>query len=80
MRKVKFTQDLFDEMSSAILEEFPIVDVSNHLRSNRNPCFYDKNHYKLARGQLRSARHLIDQVAKDSVRLLKFSNSLCRCK
>ena len=26
---------------------------------------YDKNHYKLALGQLRTARHLIDQVAKE---------------
>ena len=25
---------------------------------------YDKNHYKLALGQLRTCRHLIDQVAK----------------
>ncbi len=41
---------------------------------------YDKNHYKLALGQLRTCRHLIDQVAKDYVRLLKFGDSLYRCK
>ena len=41
---------------------------------------YDKNHCKLALGQLRTARHLIDQVAKDYVRLLKFGDSLYRCK
>lgn len=41
---------------------------------------YDKNHYKLALGQLRTARHLIDQIAKDYVRLLKFGDSLYRCK
>jgi nucleolar GTP-binding protein len=41
---------------------------------------YDKNHYKLALGQLRTAKHLIDQVAKDYVRLLKFGDSLYRCK
>lgn len=28
MRKVKFTQDSFDEKLGAILEEFPILDVS----------------------------------------------------
>ena len=28
MRKVKFTQDSFDEKLGAILEEFPIIDVS----------------------------------------------------
>jgi nucleolar GTP-binding protein len=41
---------------------------------------YDKNHYKLALGQLRTCRHLIDHVAKDYVRLLKFGDSLYRCK
>ncbi len=28
MRKVKFTQDSFDEKLSAILTEFPVLDVS----------------------------------------------------
>jgi len=41
---------------------------------------YDKNHYKLALGQINAARHLIDQVGKDYVRLLKFGDSLYRCK
>ena len=29
MRKVKFTQDSFDEKLGSILEEFPIIDVSH---------------------------------------------------
>ena len=41
---------------------------------------YDKDHYKLALGQINTARHLINQVAKDYVRLLKFGDSLYRCK
>lgn len=41
---------------------------------------YDKNHYKLALGQLNTARHLIDQVCKDYIRLIKFGDSLYRCK
>ena len=31
MRKVKFTQDSFDEKLGSILEEFPIIDVSLRL-------------------------------------------------
>ncbi|CAG8715172.1 5499_t:CDS:2, partial [Acaulospora colombiana] len=57
------------------------------LRQNLHPflssllnVLYDKNHYKLALGQLNTARHLIDQIAKDYVRLLKFGDSLYRCK
>jgi nucleolar GTP-binding protein len=35
--------------------------------SNLLNVLYDKNHYKLALGQLNTARHLISQVSKDSL-------------
>lgn len=41
---------------------------------------YDRDHYKLALAQINTARHLIDNVAKDYARLLKFGDSLFRCK
>lgn len=56
-----------------------VQDLHPFLSSLMN-VLYDKNHYKLALGQLRTARHLIDHVAKDYVRLLKFGDSLYRCK
>ncbi|TFL03020.1 P-loop containing nucleoside triphosphate hydrolase protein [Pterulicium gracile] len=80
MRKVKFTQDTFDEKLGAILQDFPMLDDLHPFLSSLMNVLYDKNHYKLALGQLRTARHLIDQVAKDYVRLLKFGDSLYRCK
>ncbi|OAX40912.1 P-loop containing nucleoside triphosphate hydrolase protein [Rhizopogon vinicolor AM-OR11-026] len=80
MRKVKFTQDTFDEKLGAILTEFPLLDDLHPFLASLMNVLYDKNHYKLALGQLRTARHLIDQVAKDYVRLLKFGDSLYRCK
>ncbi|KAF8907939.1 GTP binding protein 4 [Gymnopilus junonius] len=80
MRKVKFAQDAFDEKLLAILTEFPILDDLHPFLSSLMNVLYDKNHYKLALGQLRTARHLIDQVGKDYVRLLKFGDSLYRCK
>ncbi|KAH8107497.1 P-loop containing nucleoside triphosphate hydrolase protein [Phellopilus nigrolimitatus] len=80
MRKVKFTQDTFDEKLGAILTEFPMLDDLHPFLASLMNVLYDKNHYKLALGQLRTARHLIDQVAKDYVRLLKFGDSLYRCK
>lgn len=80
MRKVKFTQDSFDEKLGAILEEFPMLDDLHPFLASLMNVLYDKNHYKLALGQLRTARHLIDSVAKDYVRLLKFGDSLYRCK
>lgn len=80
MRKVKFTQDSFDEKLDAILTEFPILDDLHPFMASLMNVLYDKNHYKLALGQLRTAKHLIDQVSKDYVRLLKFGDSLYRCK
>ncbi|XP_006455345.1 hypothetical protein AGABI2DRAFT_75410 [Agaricus bisporus var. bisporus H97] len=80
MRKVKFTQDSFEEKLEAILHEFPMLDDLHPFLSSLMNVLYDKNHYKLALGQLRTAKHLIDQVAKDYVRLLKFGDSLYRCK
>lgn len=41
---------------------------------------YDKDHYKLALGQLNNAKRLIDNIASDSIRLLKYGDSLYRCK
>ena len=41
---------------------------------------YDKDHYKIALGQVNTARHQIDNIAKDYVRMLKFGDSLYRCK
>ncbi|KAG8835673.1 Nucleolar GTP-binding protein 1 [Serendipita sp. 399] len=80
MRKVKFTQESFDEKLGAILSDFPILDNLHPFLSSLLNVLYDKNHYKLALGQLNTAKHLIDQIAKDYVRLLKFGDSLYRCK
>jgi len=80
MRKVKFTQDSFDEKLGAILTEFPMLDDVHPFLASLMNVLYDKNHYKLALGQLRTCRHLIDHVAKDYVRLLKFGDSMYRCK
>jgi nucleolar GTP-binding protein len=41
---------------------------------------YDKDHYKLALSQINKAKSLIEEVAKEYVRLLKFGDSLYRCK
>ncbi|KAJ2076632.1 Nucleolar GTP-binding protein 1 [Coemansia sp. RSA 988] len=80
MRKVKFTQDTFDEKLRQILEEFPVLDNVHPFYADLMNVLYDKDHYKLALGQINTARHLIDAVAKDYVRLLKFGDSLYRCK
>lgn len=80
MRKVKFTQQAFEERLDQILTEFPIMENLHPFLSSLLNVLYDKNHYKLALGQLNTARHLIVSVGKDYCRLLKFGDSLFRCK
>jgi len=80
MRKVKFTQTNFSEKLSLILTEFPKLDDLHPFYADLINVLYDKDHYKLALGQINTARHLIDSVSKDYVRLLKFGDSLYRCK
>ncbi|KAI5475012.1 nucleolar GTP-binding protein [Pseudohyphozyma bogoriensis] len=80
MRKVKFTQQAFEERLDQILTEFPVMDNLHPFLSALLNVLYDKNHYKLALGQLNTARHLIVSVGKDYCRLLKFGDSLFRCK
>ncbi|KAK6019696.1 GTP-binding domain protein [Ostertagia ostertagi] len=41
---------------------------------------YDRDHYKIALGQMNTARHLIDGIAREYVRLMKYGDSLYRCK
>ncbi|XP_044734711.1 nucleolar GTP-binding protein 1 [Chrysoperla carnea] len=80
MRKVKFTQQNFHDRLSRILQEFPKLDDVHPFYADLMNVLYDKDHYKLGLGQLNTARHLIDNVAKDYVRLLKYGDSLYRCK
>ena len=41
---------------------------------------YDRDHYKVALGQVTAVRHVIDSCGRDYVRLLKYGDSLYRCK
>lgn len=80
MRKVRFTQQNFHDKLSQLLTDFPKLEDIHPFYADLMNVLYDKDHYKLALGQLNTARHLIDNVAKDYVRLLKYGDSLYRCK
>jgi nucleolar GTP-binding protein len=80
MRKVKFADDCFKEKLDQILSDFPKLDEVHPFYADLLNVLYDRDHYKLALAQINTARHLIDAVAKDYARLLKFGDSLFRCK
>ncbi|KAK9090150.1 hypothetical protein Sjap_023327 [Stephania japonica] len=80
MRKVKYTQQNFHEKLSAIVDEFPRLDDIHPFYGDLLHVLYNKDHYKLALGQINTARNLISKIAKDYVKLLKYGDSLYRCK
>jgi len=80
MRKVKFTQQAYEEKIARILDEFPRLNDIHPFYADLMNVLYDRDHYKLALGQLNMARGLIDRIGKDYLRLLKYGDSLYRCK
>lgn len=80
MRKIKFSQQMFHDKLSQILTDFPKYDDLHPFYADLLNVLYDRDHYKLALGQLATARSLIDAIARDYVRLTKYADSLYRCK
>eukprot|EP01025_Chloroclados_australasicus_P005681 TRINITY_DN1176_c1_g1_i5.p1 TRINITY_DN1176_c1_g1~~TRINITY_DN1176_c1_g1_i5.p1 ORF type:complete len:676 (-),score=94.41 TRINITY_DN1176_c1_g1_i5:473-2500(-) len=80
MRKVKYTQQNIRDKVSEILEQFPRVDDIHPFYADLLNVLYDRDHYKLALGQLSTARQLIDKIGQDYIKLLKYGDSVYRCK
>ncbi|KAM1212219.1 hypothetical protein ACFX2G_003882 [Malus domestica] len=80
MRKVKYTQQNFHEKLSTIIDEFPRLDDIHPFYGDLLHVLYNKDHFKLALGQINAARTLTGKISKDYVKLLKCGNSLYRCK
>ncbi|KAF3919293.1 hypothetical protein ABW21_db0200263 [Orbilia brochopaga] len=80
LRKVKFTQDTFTEKLQAILDGFPKLQDIYPFHKDLMNTLYDADHFRIALGQLSTAKHLIEQVCRDYVRLIKYAQSLFQCK
>ncbi|KAK2759503.1 Nucleolar GTP-binding protein 1 [Arachnomyces sp. PD_36] len=79
-RKVKFTQETFCEKFSAILDGFPRLQDIHPFHKDLLNTLYDADHFRIALGQLSTAKHLIETVSRDYVRLIKYAQSLYQCK
>lgn len=80
MRKVKFMQESVNEKLTGIVEGFPKLTDIHPFYADLMNVLYDKDHYKLALGHINKAKNIVDKVANDYVRLLKYADSLYRCK
>merc|ERR1712230_355066 len=79
-RKVKFTQETFCEKLSLILDGFPRLQDIHPFHKDLLNTLYDADHFRIALGQPSTAKHLIEIVSRDYVRLLKYAQSLFQCK
>ena len=80
MRKVKFTQQTIDEKLGTILEEYPRLDNVHPFFADLINILYDRDHFKLALGQVNTAKNLVSGICKDYLRMMKYGDSLYRCK
>eukprot|EP00554_Chaetoceros_debilis_P008071 CAMPEP_0194079866 /NCGR_PEP_ID=MMETSP0149-20130528/5984_1 /TAXON_ID=122233 /ORGANISM="Chaetoceros debilis, Strain MM31A-1" /LENGTH=700 /DNA_ID=CAMNT_0038761457 /DNA_START=132 /DNA_END=2234 /DNA_ORIENTATION=- len=80
MRKIKFTQQTISERLTAMLNDFPRLNDIHPFYADLCNTLYDKDHYKLALGQINTARSLVDAIARDMIRMVKYGDSLYRCK
>lgn len=80
MRKVKFCQTSYNEKFSKILEEFPKIDDIHPFYADLCNVLYDRDHFKLALGQVNACKKVVDGIAKEYVKMMKFADSLYKCK
>lgn len=80
MRKVKFTQQTISEKLGSILSTFPRLNDIHPFYADLCNTLYDRDHYKLALGQINVAKNLCDAIARDMVRMIKYGDSAYRCK
>lgn len=80
MRKIKFTQQTISERLGQILSDFPRLNDIHPFYADLCNTLYDRDHYKLALGQINTARSLVDSIARDMIRMVKYGDSLYRCK
>lgn len=80
MRKIKFTQQTISERLGKIINDFPRLNDIHPFYADLCNTLYDRDHYKLALGQLNAAKGLVEQISRDMIRMVKYGDSLYRCK
>ncbi|ORD95053.1 GTPase [Enterospora canceri] len=80
IRKIRFCAEQFSERIEHILAEFPVLDDIHPFFSELITILYDKDTYKISLGKLNSTRGKIGQIAKHSIKMIKYGDTMYRCK
>ncbi|KAK7927788.1 nucleolar gtp-binding protein 1 protein [Apiospora marii] len=79
-RKVKFTSETCTEKFDAILNGFPRLADIHPFHADLLNTLYSRDHLKISLGQISTAKHLVETISRDYVRLIKYAQSLYQCK
>lgn len=80
MRKVKHAGNEFGSRLGTILSDFPRLEDTHPFYADLINVLYDRDHYKLALGHVSATKNTVERVTKEFVKLLKYGDSLYRCK
>ncbi|KAM0681020.1 Nucleolar GTP-binding protein 1 [Glugoides intestinalis] len=80
IRKVKHSAEEFNTKLNDIVIQFPILEDIHPFYSDLISVLYDRDHYKIALGQVNSTKSRIEKTMAEHSKLLKFGDSLYRCK
>jgi len=69
-----------EEKIDSIVQTFPKLDDIHPFYGDLINILYDKDHYKMALGYLNNAKNICSKITNDYVKLLKYADSLYRCK
>ncbi|KAL8430607.1 hypothetical protein ACSSS7_005826 [Eimeria intestinalis] len=80
IRKIKTCAQFFVEKLKAIITLFPKLDSIHPFYGDLLNILYDRDHYKLALGQVAACINRIERITKEYITLSKYSDSLYKSK
>lgn len=80
IRKIKTCAQFFVEKLKAIITLFPKLDSIHPFYGDLLNILYDRDHYKLALGQVAACINRIERISKEYITLSKYSDSLYKSK
>ncbi|KAI5170593.1 nucleolar GTP-binding protein [Nematocida sp. LUAm3] len=80
VRKIKYTSMMYGTKLNEILGAFPKVDEIHPFTSDLINVLYDRDHYKMALGHVKSVSSSVARTEKEYTKMVKYGDSLYRCK
>ncbi|ORD99206.1 NOG1 [Hepatospora eriocheir] len=79
-KKIKFASDEFCARLDEIVKDFPVLEDMHPFYSDLISVLYDRDQYKIALGKINTCKSKIIGIEKNSLKMIKFADTLYRCK